>query len=277
MQLEVIQQKEVRFYEDELIAVQAADGQVFVAVSQMCQILGVNERSQRRRIQNHRILSKGFARGDISTPPSPDGRGGGRQEAGLLRVDLVPLWLAGIEVGKVIEDIQPKLERFQLEAAKILWEAFQEGRLTANPEFDALVEAAANSETVQAYQIAQAVMKLARQQILIEARLSGRLDVHENRLTDHDDRLEAIETTLTDSGRNVTPDQASQISQAVKAVALAQGKKSGRNEFGAVYGELYRREGVTSYKLIPARRFNQVMKWLTDWYQELTGQGELPF
>ena len=69
MQLEVIQQKEVRFYEDELIAVQAADGQVFVAVSQMCQILGVNERSQRRRIQNHRILSKGFARGDISTPP----------------------------------------------------------------------------------------------------------------------------------------------------------------------------------------------------------------
>lgn len=277
MDLEIIQQKEVRFYEDSLIAVQAADGQVFVAVSQMCQVLGLNERSQRRRIQNHRILSNGFSRGDISTPPSPDGRGGGRQEAGLLRVDLVPLWLAGIEVGKATKETQPKLERFQLEAAKVLWEAFQEGRLTADPEFDSLVEAAANSETVQAYQIAQAVMKLARQQILIEARLSGRLDIHEHRLADHDNRLEAIETSLTDSGRNVTPDQASQISQAVKAVALAQGKKSGRNEFAAVYGELYRREGVTSYKLIPARRFDPVMKWLTDWYQELTGQGELPF
>ena len=277
MPLEVVRQKEVRFYDDSLIAVQAADGQVFVAVSQMCQVLGLNERSQRRRIQNHRILSNGFARGDISTPPSPDGRGGGRQEAGLLRVDLVPLWLAGIDVGKATEDVQPKLERFQLEAAKVLWEAFQEGRLTADPEFNALVESAANTETVQAYQIAQAVMKLARQQILIEARLSGRLDLHEHKISDHDNRLEAIETSLTDSGRNVTPDQASQISQAVKAVALAQGKKSGRNEFGAVYGELYRREGVTSYKMIPARRFDQVMQWLTAWYQELTGQGELPF
>ena len=150
MPLEVVRQKEVRFYDDSLIAVQAADGQVFVAVSQMCQVLGLNERSQRRRIQNHRILSNGFARGDISTPPSPDGRGGGRQEAGLLRVDLVPLWLAGIDVGKATEDVQPKLERFQLEAAKVLWEAFQEGRLTADPEFNALVESAANTETVQA-------------------------------------------------------------------------------------------------------------------------------
>ena len=277
MQLEVIQQKEVQFYDDSLIAVQAADGQVFVAVSQMCQVLGLDDRGQRRRIQNHRILSQGYARGGISSPPSPDGRGGGRQEAGLLRVDLVPLWLAGIDISKATEDVRPKLERFQLEAAKVLWEAFQEGRLTAAPEFDTLLESAANSETVQAYQIAHAVMKLARQQILIEARLSGRLDVHENRLADHDDRLEAIETSLTDSGRNVTPDQASQISQAVKAVALAQGKKSGRNEFGAVYGELYRREGVNSYKLIPARRFDQVMKWLSDWYQELTGLSDLPF
>ena len=277
MQLEVIQQKEVQFYDDSLIAVQAADGQVFVAVSQMCQVLGLDDRGQRRRIQNHRILAKGFARGDISSPPSPDGRGGGRQEAGLLRVDLVPLWLAGIDISKATEEVRPKLERFQLEAAKVLWEAFQEGRLTADPEFDTLLQSAANPETVQAYQIAQAVMKLARQQILIEARLSGRLDVHQNILADHDNRLEAIETTLTDSGRNVTPDQASQISQAVKAVALAQGKKSGRNEFGAAYGELYRREGVTSYKLIPGRRFDQVMKWLTDWYQELTGLSDLPF
>jgi hypothetical protein len=271
MQLEVIQQKEVRFYEDDLTAVRAADGHVYVAVNQMCQALGLDAQGQTRRIRRQTVLAdglKGIA--NLSTP-------GGQQSGYVLRVDLVPLWLSGIRTAAVNEDARPKLERFQLEAAKVLWEAFQEGRLTADPDFDTLLETAANSETIQAYQIAQAVMKLARQQILIEARLSGRLDVHEHRLADHDDRLEAIETTLADTGRNVTPDQASQISQAVKAVALAQGKKSGNNEFGAVYGELYRREGVTSYKLIPAYRFERVMGWLTDWYQELTGQGELPF
>ena len=53
---------------------------------------------------------------------------------------------------------------------------------------------------------------------------------------------------LGDTGRYVTEDQASQISQAVKTVALKLGKKSGRNEYGAVYGELYRKFGVPGYK-----------------------------
>ena len=33
------------------------------------------------------------------------------------------------------------------------------------------------------------------------------------------------------------PEQASQISQAVKAVAMELSKQSGRNEYGGVYGE----------------------------------------
>ena len=271
MQLEIVQQKEVAFYGDELTAVRAADGHVYVAIRQMCLALGLDSQAQRRRMMRHSVMADGVkVVANLATTF-------GERDAHTLRVDLVPLWLSGIRTAAVNEDVRPKLERFQREAAKVLWEAFQEGRLTADPEFDTLLETAANSETVQAYQIAQAVMKLARQQILIEARLSGRIDVHEHRLTDHDDRLEAIETTLADTGRNVTPEQASQISQAVKAVALAVGKASGRNEFGAVYGELYRREGVTGYKLIPAHRFERVMAWLTDWYQELTGQGTLPF
>ena len=63
----------------------------------------------------------------------------------------------------------------------------------------------------------------------------------------------------------MTPEQASQISQAVKAVALEFGKKSGRNEFGAGYGELYRQFGITSYKMLPARQFDKAMAFLTEW------------
>lgn len=271
MQLEIIEQKQVLFYDDELTAVRAADGHVYVAIRQMCVALGLDSQAQRRRMMRHTIMADGVkVVANLATTF-------GDRDAHALRVDLVPLWLSGIRTTAVNEDARPKLERFQREAAKVLWEAFQEGRLTADPEFDALIESAANPDTLQAYQIAQAVMKLARQQMLIEARLNGRIDVHENRIDDLDTRLETVETMLTDTGRNVTPDQASQISQAVKAVALAQGKKTGRNEFGAVYGELYRKFGVTSYKQIPARIFDRVMKWLTDWYEELTGKGDLPF
>jgi hypothetical protein len=186
----------------------------------------------------------------------------------LLRVDLVPLWLSGIETSRVKEEIRPKLERYQQEAAKVLWEAFQEGRLTADPTFEELLQS--DSEAVQAYQIATAVVKLARQQILMEAKLAGRLD-------DHERRLEQVEAALGDPGRFVTPSQAMQISQAVKAVAREIGKRTGKNEHGAVYGELYRKFEVTGYKQLPAERFQEVMDWLTEWHQHEMGTPRLPF
>jgi hypothetical protein len=87
--------------------------------------------------------------------------------------------------------------------------------------------------------------------------------------------LETIEATLGDPGRHVSPDQASQISQAVKTVAIALGRQTKRNEFGAVYGELYRKFGITSYKQLPARRFQAAIDWLGEWHQNLTG--DVPF
>ena len=56
----------------------------------------------------------------------------GEQQAYVIRVDLVPLLLSGISTKAVGEEVRPKLEQFQEEAAKALWEAFQEGRLTAD-------------------------------------------------------------------------------------------------------------------------------------------------
>ena len=58
-----------------------------------------------------------------------------------------------------------------------------------------------------------------------------------------------------------TEEQASQISQAVKTVAMTLSKASGSNQYGAVYGELYRKFGITSYKLLPAKRFNEAMSF----------------
>jgi hypothetical protein len=87
--------------------------------------------------------------------------------------------------------------------------------------------------------------------------------------------LETVESVLGDPGRYVTPDQAMQISQAVKTIAIALGKQTKKNEFGAVYGELYRKFGITGYKMLPSKRFEEAMNFLTGWHEELTS--ELPF
>lgn len=260
--LVIVEQREVDFYGDELTAVRAADGHIYVSVRHLCDALGLDRTAQVRRIKRQEILADAFKGGAILTPPSHKGVGGGTQQLGLIRVDVVPLFLTGVSTNSVRDEVRPKLERFQREAAKVLWEAFQQGRLTADLDFDALL--AQDSPEAQAYKMAQAVLQLARNQLLMRSQLA-----------DHEQRLETIEAQLGDTGRNVTPDQASQVSQAVKAVALALGKKTGRNEFGAVYGELYRKFGITGYKMLPARRFDEAMKFLTEWHENLTGT--LPF
>jgi hypothetical protein len=255
--LTIVAQREVAFYGDELVAVKEAGGRIYVSVRHLCSALGLNSQSQTRRILRQPILANGYtANATIETA-------GGPQRAGVLLVDMVPLWLAGINTNSVRDEVRPKLERYQREAAKVLWEAFQEGRLTASPSFDELLES--DTQAVRAYKTALAIVELARQQVLMEARL-----------TDHERRLEAIEAQLGDPGRAVTPEQAAQVSQAVKAVAMALGKKSGRNEYGGVYGELYRRFDIAGYKQLPARRFQAAMEWLNEWYQNVTGT-PLPF
>lgn len=253
-----VEQRSVDFYGDDLTAIRASDGRVYAGLTQMCSALGIDAQGQRRRIERHAVLSKGLQGVDkLSTP-------GGVQRGYVLRVDLIPLWLAGIRVSAVKEEIQAKLEKFQEEAATVLWEAFQEGRLTADPGFAELLEQ--DTDAVQAYKMAMAIVKLAKQQILLE----GRVGDTELRLDEVEERLTTVEEQLT--GQDVvTEAQASQISQAVKAVALALGKESGRNEFGACYGELYRKFGITSYKLLPRKKYEEAMAFLTEWHQSLVG------
>lgn len=256
--LQPVEQKTVAFYDDTLMAIRATDGNLYVAIRHMCEALGLTVAPQTRRIKRDEILADGY-RGvtNLVTP-------GGRQTYGMLRVDLVPMWLTGIRVKSVKEELREKLKVFKREAAKVLWEAFQEGRLTAEPPLELLL--ATDSPAAQAYRLAQAMMELARNQLLLEARMDE-VDV---RFTDHEERLEELEAKLGDPGRHVTPDQASQISQAVKTVAMILSKQSGSNQYGSVYGELYRRFGITSYKQLPASQYQQAMNWLTEWHESLT-------
>ena len=144
-------------------------------------------------------------------------------------------------------------------------EAFLEGRLSSDPPFDELLKI--ETPEVQAYKMIMAMAQMARQQILIRNQVEG----IGQQLGDHEQRLERIETQLGDSKSFVTPDQASQISQAVKAVAMALSRRSKRNEYGGVYGELYRAFGISSYKQLPAIRFEEALSFLNEWLQSLIG------
>jgi anti-repressor protein len=123
--LEAVEQKVVYFLDDELVAARAKDGHIYVSLRHLCQALGLDRYGQVQRIQRQTILDQGHYYIEIETA-------GGQQTANMLRVDLVPLWLSGVSTRSLKQDeVRAKLERYQAEAAKVLWEAFQDGRLDA--------------------------------------------------------------------------------------------------------------------------------------------------
>jgi hypothetical protein len=261
-----IEQRTVTFYNDEITAVLVAAEQgssVYIPIRPICDFMGLNWDGQRRRILRDPVLAEEMKGVVVTTTPSATGRGGGPQEMVCLPLKFIPGFLFGINADRVKSDLRDKIIRYQRECYDVLAEAFREGRLTSEPDFSQLLSL--DTPAVQAYKAALAVVQLARQQVIIEAQLA-----------DHEQRLESIEATLSDSGRFISKEQAMHISQAVKAVALALGKKTGRNEFQGVYGELYRRFRIPSYRELPAHRFNEAMAFLREWYETITDD-DVPF
>jgi hypothetical protein len=255
-----IEQKIVVLYDDELTAVRAGDGRIYVVLAHLCESLGIDTQGQSRRINRHAVLSRGLSWVDIL---STQGNQTQRRRAQVLRVDLVPLWLSGIRATAVNEAIQPKLILFQENAGDVLWEAFQDGRLTVDPEFDELLQQ--DTEAVQAYKMLQALTKIAQNQVILESRLNSQ----QSQINNSIERIEAIENALG-SGEKITPDQASNISQAVKGVAFAMGGK-GKN-YQVVYGELYRRYHIPTYRELPRAQYDDAMSWLGEWLERVNKQ-----
>ncbi len=264
-----IQQKTVLFYDDEITAVVVKSGKqqaIYVPLRPLCDYLRLNWSGQQQRIDRDPVLSevKGVC---VIHTPSTSGRGGGPQEMICLPLDYLNGWLFGVNANRVKEDIREKLITYQRECYRVLADHF----VASTPS--------TSSTLAQVEAMGLAIATLAREQMEIEARLDKTEIVSQATaltVVDLQQRIEGIEIKLAPPDHAVTNAQASQISQAVKAVGLAYGKQTGRVEFGAVYGEMYRKFEVTSYKLIPVSKFEAVMKWLSDWYQALTNEA-LPF
>lgn len=254
-----VEQKAILFYGDEITAVRTGEGRIFIPIRPIVERLGLNWSGQYSRIQRDPVLREEQSICVIQTDRL------GSREALCLPLDYLSGFLFGISAERVKPEYREDVIRYQKECYRVLFEALQEGRLMGEVTLEELLETG-DPDTIQAYQIAQAVMRLARNQLLLEFRLGKRLD-------DHEGRLITLEANLATPDRLITQDQASQVSQAVKAVALELGKKTGRNEFGAIYGELYRKFGITGYKMLPARRFEEAMRFLTEWHESLTGAG----
>jgi hypothetical protein len=265
--LTVIEQKQVTFYGDEILAVRAEDGSILIPIRPICDLLGVDWSAQRRRINRDPVLSEEMM--NVVIPVTDSYRTINRKVLSL-PLDYVSGFLFGIDANRVKPELRERLVRYQRECYKVLAEAFEERQLTTDPSFDELLKQA-SEDVVEAYQIALAIMRLARNQVVLEVRL----DEHGQLLEDYGRRLETIEADIHQEDRYITEGQATQISQAVRAIAFKYSEETGENQYGRCWGEFYRKFGVSKYRYLSKGKFDEAMKWLNNWYEELTG--EAPF
>jgi len=264
-----VEQKTVLFYEDEITAIvidEEGRQQIYVPLRPICEYLGLAWSSQLQRTRNDAVLAQEMTSVLISTRKSDDSALGPKTSAMIcLPLDMINGWLFGINANRVRDDLRQRLIRYQQDCYRVLAQAFLSA--PARPD--------ASTTLLQVREMGRAIMQMAEEQMEFERRLAtneGRLNQAAVVVGDLTRRVTSLEQKMTPAAV-VTEDQASQIGQAVKTVAIALGKKSGRNEFGGVYGELYRKFGITSYKLLPARRFDEAMGFLTGWYEEVGGEG----
>lgn len=285
--LAVIEQREVVFYDDAIVVAVAEDGTVYVPIRPICDLMGVDRSAQQRRVQRDPVLSQvaqtvPVMSGAVTAPDVDSSSRPNTSYMLALPLDYLNGWLFGMNADRVKPEVRDRLIRYQLECYKVLAEAFQQQQVTAAPiegiDVDELLRTGQDPEA-QAYRMALAIANMARQQLVLRYQIQEqgeRLDGYDKQLGAYGQRLDQIEATLGDPDRHLSAAQASRISQAVKAIALEFSKQTGRNEFGGVYGELYRRFEITGYRELPAAKYEEAMSFLRQWYGSLTDD-EVPF
>ena len=245
------------------------EGSIYVPVRRLCDNLGLTWGSQYNRINRDEVLAEAVQGVFITkTPSASGGRGGGPQEMLGLPLDLIPGWLFGVQPSRVKEEIRDKLIRYRRECFRVLWDAFKGEML---PDLQEPTTGLTPAEKTLAQ--AEAIYHLARQQVAMERWLMH----HDRRLEAAEDRLEDVEAVVEDlrlrvqgPKRLIGEEQRAELANAVKAVAYALTQRDrSRNWYQSIYGEMYRRFKVSSYKQVPMARFGEVMAWLKEFEEQL--------
>lgn len=293
-----IEERQVDFYGDEITAALVKTTEqasvVFVPVRPICDYLGLDWSSQRKRLNRDEILKEAQGVVIMTTP-------GGMQEMLCLPLELLPGWLFGVESNRVKSELKEKIIRYRRECFRVLWQAFQSEALGAASlanavlheadlnaplfeDYEAEVEQnlAAREPTegqlalMQIREMGLSIAKMAEQQLEIERkadRANERLDKAKEYLqrlqTRFDQRITVLEDRLNPPADYILEEQVAQLQVEVKALAglltSHDPVDKKKNHYQGIFNELYRRYGVSSYNRIRLGQYPTVMQFLADW------------
>lgn len=285
-----LEQRHIEIEGEDVLAAWTGQRDVYVPLNPICEALGVAPAAQVRRIRRDDVLAEQLRFLRIDTP-------GGPQTVQALHLEAVPMWLATLDTARVKEEVRPRLRAFKLWVRQKVWEAFAAEMgwsqatgatpATADPSLLSLEQVAEFGRALTTLAEQQIAFQREQTQAMIDVR--GALSDHEQRLSVQEGRLDKAAQVMgatirevqtlkkrLDPGATIADEQAAELSNRIKAIAeeltrQAAGTPNQKNFYASIFGELHRRFRVSSYKNLTMEKYEQAMRWLSD-YDEALGQ-----
>jgi hypothetical protein len=265
----------VAFYDDQIPAARVEGDEIYVPVRQVADALGLAWGSQNNRIQRDEVLARRVRKVLMH------GADGKVREMICLPLDLLPGWLFGVTTSKVRPELRDKLTRYREECFRVLWQAFRPQILVtdaAPPTYDS----GALAQLQQIAEMGRAITAMAEQQMEIQRHqqhlaerlnkagqivrgMQGDIGTLQGDVGNIQVRLDVLEDRLHPA-TYITDAQATEVSNLIKALAeLLSETDKAKNHYQGIFGEIYRRFGVASYKIIRQEQYAAVLAFLADW------------
>lgn len=103
-------------FEGDVLEVASEAGQIWISVKRICEILGIDPKSQQEKLKKKPWATVGFI-----PLVAQDSR---TRDVFCIHLDSLPMWLAGIELARVQGEVKSKLELYQRKCAQVLRDSF---------------------------------------------------------------------------------------------------------------------------------------------------------
>ncbi|MDQ4079007.1 MAG: hypothetical protein M3220_22540 [Chloroflexota bacterium] len=288
--IQPVEQRTVEFHGDELVAVRAEDGTIWIPIRRVCEALGVTYQGQLERVRRDPVLSD--ALGSVSVTLT-DGR---TYEMNCLPLKFVRGWLFGINANRVKEEIREKLIQYQREVIEIIDRAF--GRNMPEVDVDDAILEAMRENARQQLQLWETIIAEKRRLRATEELVQehdDRLMAHERLLWEYDGALKEAFADLSDLRQRqsqllarfsdvtrllpapsdtINPGQKAAIKELVDDIVAAAQERGirlgqGRNDYPAVWGAFKQRFDLAKYDELTVAQYDEALGWLKAWLDRI--------
>jgi hypothetical protein len=261
-------QDEIPFRGRQLIAAKLADGQGYVSLNSVAAAFGITRQALFARLnRKNDWFSPYMARIRLQTA-------GGPQVMVCMNAVALPLFLAGTSLESVKDpDSRSVLAAFLSEARDVLAEHFG---ITERGEMDFMRVTMAR--LVAERQAEDQGLEGRAKQSYVDEQITQMRREHEEKIEQIRKAYSDLRSQIraaTPSPERLTPEQAGQVSNTVRALGYLLQERGVNNPYPRVYGSIWRMAGVGTTERIPQAKFEEIMNWMEKQIQILSSAPRL--